>query len=79
MIDLTNDSWIMVMVTLEGETGMSEKAESEIWMSANPREASVQGPAQRQDLGGAQVGQLLPFDIACAVGSWGGQRPGLAG
>jgi hypothetical protein len=52
------------MATLEREAGVPEKAEGEIGMPANSREAPVQGPAQRQDLGRAQVGQIASFDVA---------------
>jgi hypothetical protein len=52
------------MITLHSPPGMSKKAEGEVGMVANPREAAAQRPPQRQDLGWTQVGEIAPFDVA---------------
>jgi hypothetical protein len=56
----------MVIVTLEAEARVPEKADGEVWVPTNPREATAQRPAQGQDLGGTPVGQIAPFDVAPA-------------
>lgn len=54
----------MVIVTLETEARVPEKAQGEVWVPTNPCEATAQRPAQAQDLRGTQVGQIAPFHVA---------------
>jgi hypothetical protein len=54
----------MVIVTLETEARVPEKAEGEVRVPTNPREAAAQRPAQGQDLGRTQVGEIASFDVA---------------
>ena len=54
----------MVIVTLETEARVPEKADGEVRLPTDPREATAQRPAQGQDLGGTEVGQIAPFDVA---------------
>ena len=54
----------MVIVTLEAKARVPEKPDGEVWVPTNPSEATAQRPAQGQDLGGTEVGQIAPFDVA---------------
>lgn len=55
---------VIVLVMLETKARVPEKAGGEIWVPTEPREAPAQRAAQGQDLGGTQVGQIVPFDVA---------------
>ena len=43
---------------------MLKKAEGEIGVLAHPREATPQRPPQGEDLGGTQIGEIAPFEVA---------------
>src|ERR1044072_1455256 len=43
---------------------MSKEAEGQVGIVANAREAALHRPAQRQNLGWTQVGEIAPFDVA---------------
>src|SRR6476659_8478985 len=43
---------------------MSKEAEGQVGIVANAREAALHRPAQRQNLGWTQVGEIAPYDVA---------------
>ena len=53
-----------VIAILHAQPSMPEKAEGEVGIVANTREATPDRPAQGEKLGGTEVGEIAPFDVS---------------